>query len=317
MGINPESGSISLINKTVIAITCGSAYTDAQRPVGKEVIYEVTQFGTTTGNICTSTGPSPSLRAAEENMTSARTPSMSTSSAMAVKSGEQKVTAIPTTSEQALMAAENQMVASAASSPDTAAAAATLPWKFRYQTFIQADRVRPFPFNRQVFSGDNRNYAAAWSERYRTRVDLTYTFSSPRTISSVGSSVTIGETTEYMCSTDNLYNCGSEVRKRRQTTEGITVTGSNNVKLISHHSKLPFGVLGAFGAPAPAIDYNLRIVYGAGGFTVVGNHDGAPAHELWGGWVPGEWIEYYSQGVVCGFALGLSGFCNQSIVVKV
>jgi hypothetical protein len=61
----------------------------------------------------------------------------------------------------------------------------------------------------------------------------------------------------------------------------------------------------------------MDILYWPNGFTVSGVHDGAPAHEIWGGWVPGEYIPFMTHDRQCDFGQGLAGFCSVGFNIKV
>ncbi|MBL0706924.1 hypothetical protein, partial [Sinomonas cellulolyticus] len=113
------------------------------------------------------------------------------------------------------------------------------------------------------------------------------------------------------------------LRQGRASDSGIYMTGAaiRNVHVahIHHEAALPFRPHGyGWGlVDAPGISYEVDYKYGAYGFTISGIHDGAPSHEIWGGYVPGEYYPFLKDNRRCDFGFGLAGLCMVWFNVKV
>ena len=129
----------------------------------------------------------------------------------------------------------------------------------------------------------------------------------------------MGDTVRYDCPTNSFNGC-TETGRKNAGTGGIGNSTSNgylNLVQINHNVKLPFGVNGLPAWVTPGITYVTNIHYTPRGFQVVGTRDGVPAHQLSGGYIPGNWMPIFSHPLQCGFGDGLMGFCNVGFNVKV
>ena len=312
-------GSSELLPPVVVARTCGTGFTDTAHVVGKEYVYETIQTGTVNNNICATLTPSREVRESAQVLTSVRTPALGSTANALSSPGPVSDTATPTSVEAELLSATR------AGSSAPQALAAPLPWRFRYQTFIAGQYVRPASWDTQVFDGNNRGFGA-WIDRYKSRVDTDFTFNSIGQISGVEFDKRIGTTHEYHCPTGSFNNC-SFVKSAIASSNGIGTVGTTGVGnpnafragRITHNVAIPIkphGVLwGA--APTPSISYEVDYVWTRYGFNIVGWHDGAPSHEIWGGYIPGHYIPIMTHSQNCGFAQGLSGLCSININIKV
>ncbi|MBJ6364340.1 DUF3238 domain-containing protein [Paenibacillus sp. GCM10012307] len=151
----------------------------------------------------------------------------------------------------------------------------TQKWDIRYTTFIPMDYAEnPWSLVDSIkyFSGDNRSFSSTASS-FRTRADVSVCFCSAA--QSVGLNRYIGETVGY----DNNKNEIPGARARA-SENGITLSSQE-----LSTSKIKFKVTHAVNNPlvaSPDIDYNYTgTFFSNGSFTIVGDHDQAPSHELY------------------------------------
>lgn len=315
--VRDAQGQLAVTGTVRIGSTCATSFTDASRPAGKEVIYEVSQYGTADKNICSSATSQTSVREAQIDLTALRVPASGSTAAAITQAAPVVDAPTPTTAERSLMDLHSRSAAQGVATEST-----SLPWTFRYQTFIPERLIRPVPWDSQVFDGNNRGFGA-WIEPFKTRADVTFYFDSSRQISTMWFGKAVGVTTEYSCPGTTFNNC-SYVKQAQASTDGIKwfdtrAVWSRRVARLESDVALPIrphGVLWGL-SPAPGISHTMDILYWPNGFSVSGVHDGAPAHELWGGWVPGEYIPIMTHDRQCDFGMGLAGFCSVSFNIKV
>lgn len=322
------TGSLQLTEPKIVGYTCSGSFTDTTRPASQESVYAVVQFGTITNNECVDSKPSSSAREPLESLASIRVPSLSSATMQAATAESTGSTgggkATPTMAEAALSAAM-----SSTSTPTgedgaltTQASQSPLPWMFRYQTFIAPSLVRPVGWHGQTFNGNNRGFSA-WSNEYKTRTDTTFTFDNAWHVTGASSSPTaVGQTIEYNCPDIWSWNGCYETRRATASSSGVSTRfwfegyGTASAE-VTHSVGLPIGIAAFGGATAPAIDYKVKYRYGLFGFNILGVHDGAPSHEIWGGYVPGEFIPLMLHNQNCDFPWGLAGFCSVNFNYKI
>ncbi|MEZ2373327.1 hypothetical protein [Arthrobacter sp. RCC_34] len=328
--VRTPEGTLTFQGATRIGMTCNSEYVDNSRPAGKEVIYEVLQDGTESTNICATANPDRGNRETEIKLTSARVPASATQlsltkpfAASLGQASPESNSPTPTIAEQALIDSRQQSSAGAGATPmaRNVAAASPLPWTFRYQTFIRDRYIRPADWDTQVFDGNDRMFGA-WREPYKTRADVTYYFDQNWRIVNRTYNKSVGVTKEYHCSQGSFNDCRF-VKQAQASADGIRMREYNlwgaQITNIDHDVALPIKPHG-FGwglIEAPGISYAANYRYGVGGFHLSGWHDGAPDHEIWGGYVPGEYIPFMLDARNCDFGRGLAGFCNVRFDIKV
>jgi len=317
--VRNAQGQLTITGSVRLGTTCGSSFTDAARPATKEIIYEVSQHGTNATNICSATTPQTKVREPKVDLTALRVPAApAAASTFRLESTSPSEAPTPTTTELSLM----QHQAKATEQTFGTQSSTSLPWTFRYQTFIPEPLIRPLPWDNQVFDGNNRSFGA-WREPFKTRADVTFYFDERRQISTMYFGKATGVTTEYSCPGGTFNNC-STVRQAQAGTEGIKwfdkrYPGTARVARVEHDVAIPIqphGVLWGL-VPVPGISYTMDILYWPNGFSVTGVHEGAPAHEIWGGWVPGEYIPIMTHDRQCDFGVGLAGFCSVGFNIKV
>lgn len=91
-----------------------------------------------------------------------------------------------------------------------------------------------------------------------------------------------------------------EAERATGTDEGIDVfvnaqDESSAFYTILHEAPLPFTVLGT---EPPAISYEVSFLLRFGGSNILGTHDLTPDHEIWGGPLPGEYIQLCTREIV-------------------
>ncbi|MDF2051904.1 hypothetical protein P2Q66_18340 [Arthrobacter sp. Cr_A7] len=316
--VRDAQGQLAIAGTTQLGGTCATSFTDASRPSGKEVIYEVSQYGTNTGNFCSVATPATSIREPQVDLTALRIPAVSSTATIQSESATSPGAPTPTMAEKSLMA----LKAKSASGGISTESFGTSAWTFRYQTFIADRYARPAWYDTQTFGGDNRGFGA-WHDSFRTRADMTFYFDSRYSIQSMHFGKATGITKEYHCTLHSFNNC-SYVKQAQESTDGIRIMdkrayGSYRVARIEHDSAIPIRPHGAMWGvtPTPGITYTMDVLYWPNGFSVTGFHDGAPSHELWGGWVPGEYIPIMTHNRACDFGLGLGGFCRVNFNIKI
>lgn len=298
-------GSLQQGTATLIGITCANEYTDAAPTTSLQNMYEVIPVGEPTNNACGAAIAPPSARvglASTALSVPTQLPGATTSavSAFAVESSAEAPRATPTLAEQALM----QPVGSGAAPGARGAVAAqqtVLPWVFRHRIFIRDPLVRPMPWHGQVMYGDRRGFSA-WDGTHRTQVDTTFSFDSQWRATGATATKNVGQSIEYNCPDISSYNNCTETGRRTASGIGIYTSFQPRVPGVSnwpyatvvHSVADPFPVR-ALSTPwsdvyAPPIDYTESYNYLQNGFTITGIRDCAPDHEIWGGYVPGEFI---------------------------
>ncbi len=333
--VRDSDGRLAMKGRAQIGTTCSTEYIDRGRPVGTEVIYEISQDGTPERNICSTSTPDHSQREESITLSSARVPATnmlslaqpSLSTTFGTARTNQNVlrppnAPTPTIAEQALISSRRPPATAGTPQQIRAAASpAPLPWTFRYQTFIPDLYIRPANWDTQVFDGNNRGFGA-WLSPYKTRTDVTYYFDQNWRVQSYSFRKFVGITTEYHCSKNTFADCRF-VKQAQASDSGISMTASAlrgiHVGFINHEVALPIkphSFIWGLISP-PAITYGVHYKYGPGGFTLSGVHDGAPAHEIWGGYVPGEYIPFMLHDRRCGFGNGLLGLCSVGFTIKV
>lgn len=298
-------GSLQQGAAALIGITCANEFTDAAPTTSLQNMYEVIPVGEPSNNACGTAIAPPSTRMGLA-LTALSVPTQlpgATSSAVAAFAAESTTgiaRATPTLAEKAIMQAKESGRASVAGGA-AAAQQTILPWVFRHRMFIRDSLVRPFPWHGQVMYGDRRGFSA-WAGTHRTQVDTTFTFDSQWRATGASFSKNVGQSIEYNCPDVTNYNNCTETGRRTASSSGIQtyfqphVAGVSNwpYATVVHAVADPFPVRALStpwsGVYAPAIDYTESYNYLTNGFTITGVRDCAPDHEIWGGYVPGEFI---------------------------
>lgn len=278
-----DAGLIRLAPGEVVSHTCGGSAVDGSRDAAKEYVYELTDLGPRDGSFC-SGGGSPTVMEMPP-LTSLRVPPDPTGGPAAARA-DTGTRAAPTTVDSALLAA------AADGGTRTTGAAQEVPFRMRYQTFIRADLVPRLGTVGQFFNGNDRGFDPN-SDSYKSRVTVDKSFGPG---ADVTSSKDIGETILYVTRDGELV----EAERATGTDEGIDVfvnaqDESSAFYTILHEAPLPFTVLGT---EPPAISYEVSFLLRFGGSNILGTHDLTPDHEIWGGPLPGEYIQLYTREIV-------------------
>jgi hypothetical protein len=172
-----------------------------------------------------------------------------------------------------------------------------------------------------VFDGSNRGFGA-WLTPYKTRTDVTYYLNQNWRIINHAFSKSVGSTTEYHCTVNSFNDC--TFVRQAQASDGristqATYMGNNHDTFISHEVVIPIRSHGyGWGlVDPPGISYAVHYTYGPGGFRLSGSHDGAPNHEIWGGYIPGEYVPFMLHSRRCEFGAALVGVCTVGFNIKV
>lgn len=158
-----------------------------------------------------------------------------------------------------------------------AAVSSTEKYTMRYTTFIPTEYAdNPFSgggvTGLSYFGGDNRSYSLT-SNRFRTRSDVNITFSG--TSSSVSLTKTVNPTIFYN------YNY-KPIDAKVASSSGMTISNiSKSSSKVSYKIKHDIGIP-YLDAISPDITYTYTAtVYKDGGYSITGEHDKAPSHEMY------------------------------------
>lgn len=326
-------GSLQQGASSLIGITCAKEFTDASPTTSLQNLYEVIPVGEPTNNACGTTLAPPTSRTGLA-LTSLSVPTQlpgatsSASTTLQAESTSAPPRATPTLAEKAFMDRKEATAAAAASSTITTEQA-VLPWVFRYRMFLRETLVRPMPWHGQTMYGDRRSFSS-WAGTHRTQVDTTFNFDSQWRATGATFAKNVGQSIEYNCPNITNFNNCSETGRRTASSGGIStryqprVAGVSNwpYAAIDHSVADPFpvralSVPGVYDFYAPPIDYSMSYNYFQNGFTITGTHDCAPYHEIWGGYVPGEFIPIMLHPASCSLPVGAAGGWRVSFTIKV
>lgn len=315
-------GQLQQSENKLIGITCASEFTDAAPTDTLQNVYSVEAFGAPIGNLCIAASPAPSdtnvgsmtgLNIPSNISGAASTSSLMTSAARgAVAESSEPPRATPSLGEAALLSARTASSGPTPLADGVSAQAAigpVLPWTFRYRMFLEDGRVRPVKWDSQVMYGDGRGFSA-WAGTHRTQVDTTFYFDSQWRATGAAFSKNVGQSIQYSCPTSNDYNGCTETGRRTASDAGISTSYQTFPfprASVNHSVGDPFPVHGFswFGdVYAPPIRYNVQYNYLNNGFWLTGALSCAPAQEIWGGYVPGEWQPILTYKPVCALAVG-------------
>jgi len=306
-----SDGSLQQGSAKLIGITCAKEYTDSSPTTSVQNMYTIVPIGEPSNNACGTAVAPPSSREGLEStalsvptqLPDATVPAMA---GLAVESAAGEPRATPTLAERALMSSAGTGAVSEGAGTLTAQQT-VLPWVFRHRMFIRDPLVRVMFWHGQTMYGDGRGFSA-WAGTHRTQVDTTFTFDSQWRATGATASKNVGQSIEYNCPNIlNFSNC-TETGRRTASSAGIStyfqprVAGVSNwpYARVVHSVADPFPVR-AFSFPGfdfmpPPIDYIESYNYFINGFTITGASDCAPDHEIWGGYVPGEFIPIMTVG---------------------